>query len=197
MHWQQSRLSCFEDHGEKSSLENSIPELCWILTIFAKCALSHLYETIKRLMNYHKQTQRERERKPEICSLCFSQFPFNLTHAFVLSLKAPFALMASLFSFTQWQCREEASSSRTQLPKVQCWKYIYTLLNSACEREALEKRWRWLLLSQKIYSGGGAQPSSQRHNQSPQRENHIFPSTEKFGKRFNSLLSGSGMSGLN
>lgn len=88
------------------------------------------YKTIKRLMNYYKQTIEE--GTPAICSLYFSQFPFNLTHAFVLSLKAPFPQMASLLSFTRWQHKEEAFCSLMQLPKVRCWKYMYTPLNLAC-----------------------------------------------------------------
>lgn len=67
-------------------------------------ALCHLHKAIKWLTNYHKQAAEG--EKAKTCSLCFSQFPFNLRHAFVLSLKAPFPLMASLLSFTlQWQHR--------------------------------------------------------------------------------------------
>lgn len=55
---------------EKSSLENSIPALWWILTIFANCAVSHLYKTIKGLLNQHKQTQRGGERENPRCVLC-------------------------------------------------------------------------------------------------------------------------------
>lgn len=68
-------------------------------------------------MNYREQTGEKVNPRQALC--IFPQLPFNLTHAFVLSLKAPFPLIASLFSITQCRRKEEAFSSWMPLPEVQ------------------------------------------------------------------------------
>lgn len=124
------------------------------------------------------------KRKPKTFSLCFPQFPFNLTHASVLSLKAPFPLMASLSFFTEWQLEEAAFSIWMQLPKVQYWKYIFSSQSNfgkKCIKEVMKP-------SQFSLGGGRhcVKPSSQRHKQSPWKENFNSLSTENFWKHFNS-----------
>lgn len=114
-------------------------------------ASCHLHKAIKWLTNYHKQAAEG--EKAKTCSLCFSQFPFNLTQAFVLSLKAPFPLMASLLSFTlQWQHTEYALSSWMQPPKYST-DIIYTLRSIPPIYQMLFSLKRYcLLLRQMIYS---------------------------------------------
>lgn len=118
-----------------------------------------------------------REEKAKTCSLCFSQFPFNLTHAFVVSLKAPFPLMASLLSFTlQWQHR--ISSQQLDAVTKCSTEIIYTLCSNIPKEVALlafSSERRCLLLLQMIYAWRAKVFLFlfQRQNQSPWKENYI------------------------
>lgn len=168
----------------------------WVLSVnhlSFKClqmfkALRHLHKAIKWLTNDHKQAAEG--GKAKTCSLCFSQFPFNLRHAFVLSLKAPLPLMASLLSFTlQWQHRK----SSQQLDAVtKCSTEIY--IHSA---QIYRKKWRsWPSLrsdaaycSVRWFTRGGPKRSSfsfRDKNQSAWKENYISLFSGNFGKHFNS-----------
>lgn len=129
-------------------------------------ALCHLHKAIKRLTNYHKQAAEGENAKT--CSLCFSQFPFNLTHAFVLSLKAPFPLMASLVSFTlQWQHR--ISSQQLDAVTKCSPERIYTLCSNTRKEatlSAFSSARRCLVLRRLIYAEAFLF-LFQRQNQSP------------------------------
>lgn len=129
-------------------------------------ALCHLRKAIKRLTNDHKQTAEGENAKT--CSLCFSQFPFNLTHAFVLSLKAPFPLMASLVFFTlQWQHRisSQQLDAVTKCSPERIYKLCSNIRKEA-KLSAFSSERRRLLRRQMIYAKAFLF-LFQRQNQSP------------------------------
>lgn len=139
-------------------------------------ALCHLRTAITWLTNYHKQAA-VKEEKAKTCSLCFSQFPFNLTHAFVLSLKAPFPLMASLLSFTpQWQHR--ISSQQLDAVAKCSTERIYTLCSNIPKEAKLSaffSRRRCRLRRRMIHAWRAKAFLFlfQRQNQSPWKQNYI------------------------
>lgn len=72
-------------------------------------------------------------------SLCFSQFPFNLTHVSALSLKAPTALMASLSSFTHDNLKKQFSASGRCYQRCGI-ENIYYLLSLTSVRDVFKKK---------------------------------------------------------